>query len=53
MDAKKKYNAPTIKTEKVEIGVFGQYGSSNGNYPRPTSHFPGHHFGRRPRRRTW
>jgi len=27
---KKKYSTPQLKTEKVEIGVFGRYGDTGG-----------------------
>ncbi len=30
MEEKKAYVAPKIKSEKIEIGVFGSYGSSPG-----------------------
>ncbi len=28
---KKTYNKPELKTRKIELGVFGDYGNNNGN----------------------
>lgn len=48
MKEKKNYNAPSIKSEVVKVGVFGQYGGGH-NRPRPGGRpgFGGHRPGRR------
>lgn len=35
---RKKYAKPELKTRKVELGVFGEYGGTNGGLPDGTPH---------------